>query len=229
MKQSCLVFSLEQPREQIGERLLSSMTGIGLQDIRSGSIKDGAWSALSLAGESLAKANLHIDDASGLSTHDVRSRARRVSRKSGLDLIIVDYIQLMRGEGQNRTQEVGQISTGLKALAKELKVPVIALSQLNRGLVQRPDKRPVMSDLRDSGQIEQDADLVLLIHRDEDRHGVAELNLAKHRNGPTGRVILTFLGEYCRFGNYAGLAIDMKPLAKKRSSGFDYSQTKDGE
>ena len=161
--------------------------------------------------------NIFIDDSSGLTPTEVRSRARRVYRENnGLSLIMVDYLQLMRAPGfsENRTLEIAEISRSLKALAKELQVPVVALSQLNRSLEQRADKRPVNSDLRESGSIEQDADLIMFIYRDEvyndnsDLKGVAEIIIGKQRNGPIGRVRLTFQGQYSRFDNYAGPEYD---------------------
>lgn len=159
---------------------------------------------------------MFIDDAPALSPTEIRARARRLKRKHGLGLIVVDYLQLMQvhGYSENRTNEISEISRGLKALAKELQVPVIALSQLNRNLEQRPNKRPVMSDLRESGGIEQDADLIVFIYRDEvynpdsNDKGTAEIIIAKQRNGPTGMVRLTFLGQYTRFENFAPLSYD---------------------
>jgi acetyl/propionyl-CoA carboxylase alpha subunit len=152
-----------------------------------------------------------IDETPGLTPTELRARARRVSREHGLGLVVVDYLQLMQvpGTKENRATEIAEISRGLKALAKELRVPVIALSQLNRGVEQRTDKKPVMSDLRESGAIEQDADMILLIYREEvydkntNKRGMAEIDLAKHRNGETGTFVLTFQGQYSRFLNYA--------------------------
>ena len=160
---------------------------------------------------------MYIDDASGLTPTELRSRTRRIAREhGGVSLVMVDYLQLMRvpSLSENRTLEIAEISRSLKALAKELQVPVIALSQLNRSLEQRADKRPVNSDLRESGSIEQDADLIMFIYRDEVYHddspdkGVAEIIIGKQRNGPIGKVRLTFQGQYSRFDNYAGPAFD---------------------
>jgi len=165
----------------------------------------------------LEKRNMYIDDSSGLTPTEVRSRARRIFREhGGLSLIMVDYLQLMRvpSLSDNRTLEIAEISRSLKALAKELQVPVVALSQLNRSLEQRADKRPVNSDLRESGSIEQDADLIMFIYRDEvyhensDMKGIAEIILGKQRNGPIGTVRLTFNGQWSRFDNYAGPQYD---------------------
>jgi replicative DNA helicase len=165
----------------------------------------------------LEKGQLYIDDASALTPTELRSRARRVAREhGGLSMIMIDYLQLMRvpSLSENRTLEIAEISRSLKALAKELQIPVIALSQLNRSLEQRADKRPVNSDLRESGSIEQDADLIMFIYRDEVYHddsaekGIAEIIIGKQRNGPIGKVRLTFQGQYSRFDNYAGPAFN---------------------
>lgn len=211
-----LVFSLEMPSEQLIMRLLSSLGRIEQNKIRTGQLDDEDWGRLSSTmGLLLEKGKLYIDDASALTPTELRSRARRVARDSGgLSMIMIDYLQLMRvpSLSENRTLEIAEISRSLKALAKELQVPVIALSQLNRGLEQRSDKRPVNSDLRESGSIEQDADLIMFIYRDEVYHddspdkGIAEIIIGKQRNGPIGKVRLTFQGQYSRFDNYAGPA-----------------------
>lgn len=207
-----LMFSLEMPAESITMRLFSSLGRIPQQKIRSGQLSDEDWPRLSSAVSMLSQAKLYIDDTPALSPQEMRSRARRVARENGgLSLILVDYLQLMTipSSKENRTNEVSEISRSLKALAKELDVPLIALSQLNRGLEARPDKRPVMSDLRESGAIEQDADVIAFIYRDEVYNpetpdkGVAEIIIRKHRNGPIGDVRLTFLGSYVRFENFA--------------------------
>jgi replicative DNA helicase len=159
----------------------------------------------------LSAANIFVDETPGLSPTEIRARARRLKRERGLDLVVVDYLQLMQvpGNKENRATEISAITRSLKALAKELKIPVIALSQLNRGVEQRVEKKPVMSDLRESGSIEQDSDLILLIYREEfyepntTRKGIADIIIAKHRNGPTGEVQMTFLGQYTKFENYA--------------------------
>lgn len=211
-----LIFSLEMPSDQIMMRMLASLGRINQTKVRTGQLEDEDWARLSSAIELLnSKGKMYIDDASGLTPTEVRSRARRIAREhGGLSMIMVDYLQLMTvpGMSENRTLEIAEISRSLKALAKELKVPVVALSQLNRSLEQRADKRPVNSDLRESGSIEQDADLIMFIYRDEVYHedtadkGIAEIIIGKQRNGPIGRVRLTFHGHFSRFDNYAGSA-----------------------
>jgi len=211
-----LIFSLEMPSDQIMMRMLASLGRINQTKVRTGQLEDEDWARLSSAIELLnSKGKMYIDDASGLTPTEVRSRARRIAREhGGLSMIMVDYLQLMTvpGMSENRTLEIAEISRSLKALAKELKVPVVALSQLNRSLEQRADKRPVNSDLRESGSIEQDADLIMFIYRDEVYHedsadkGTAEIIIGKQRNGPIGRVRLTFHGHFSRFDNYAGNA-----------------------
>ena len=211
-----LIFSLEMPSDQIMMRMLASLGRINQTKVRTGHLEDEDWARLSSAIELLnSKGKMYIDDASGLTPTEVRSRARRIAREhGGLSMIMVDYLQLMTvpGMSENRTLEIAEISRSLKALAKELKVPVVALSQLNRSLEQRADKRPVNSDLRESGSIEQDADLIMFIYRDEVYHedtadkGTAEIIIGKQRNGPIGRVRLTFHGHFSRFDNYAGSA-----------------------
>jgi replicative DNA helicase len=207
------LFSLEMPREQLTMRLLASRARIDAHKMRNGNLADDDWPRLTQAVGELAEAPLYIDDTPGLGPIEIRARCRRLKREHGLGLVIVDYLQLMQtpGEAESRAVAISDISRSLKALARELDVPVIALSQLNRGLEQRSDKRPMMSDLRESGAIEQDADVIMFIYRDEVYHpdnpevqGLAELIVAKQRNGPTGTVRLTFLGEYTRFENYAG-------------------------
>ncbi|EBA7147686.1 replicative DNA helicase [Salmonella enterica] len=209
-----LVFSLEMPSDQLMMRSLASLSRVDQTRIRTGQLDDQDWARISGAmGILLENRNIFIDDSSGLTPTEVRSRARRLYREhGGLSMIMVDYLQLMRVPElkDNRTLEIAEISRSLKALAKELQVPVVALSQLNRALEQRSDKRPVNSDLRESGSIEQDADLIMFIYRDEVYHentdlkGVAEVIIGKQRNGPIGTVRLTFNGHYSRFDNYAG-------------------------
>lgn len=211
---SVMIFSLEMPTEQLMMRSLASLSRVNQTSIRTGQLDDEDWARLSgTMGLLLEKKNIYIDDSSGLTPMDVRSRARRLSREhGGLSLIMIDYLQLMRvpSLSDNRTLEIAEISRSLKALAKELNVPVIALSQLNRSLEQRADKRPVNSDLRESGSIEQDADLIMFIYRDEvyhensDMKGIAEIIIGKQRNGPIGTVRLTFNGQWSRFDNYGG-------------------------
>jgi replicative DNA helicase len=209
-----LIFSLEMPSEQIMMRMLASLGRIDQTKIRTGQLDDEDWARLSSTmGLLIDKGKMYIDDAAGLTPTELRSRARRVARDNGgISMIMVDYLQLMRvpALSDNRTLEISEISRSLKALAKELQVPVIALSQLNRSLEGRSDKRPMNSDLRESGAIEQDADLIMFIYRDEvynsdsEDKGTAEIIIGKQRNGPIGRVRLTFQGHFSRFDNYAG-------------------------
>ncbi len=213
-----LIFSLEMPSEQIMMRSLASLSRVDQTKIRTGQLDDEDWARISgTMGILLEKRNIYIDDSSGLTPTEVRSRARRIAREhGGIGLIMIDYLQLMRvpALSDNRTLEIAEISRSLKALAKELNVPVVALSQLNRSLEQRADKRPVNSDLRESGSIEQDADLIMFIYRDEVYHensdlkGIAEIIIGKQRNGPIGTVRLTFNGQWSRFDNYAGPQYD---------------------
>lgn len=202
---TALVFSLEMGKEALTERALASVGGLSIGAIRSGRLSDDDDSRLFFALGKLNNAKLIIDEQGAPTIGQMRSRARRVKRQHGLDLIVVDYIQLMAGEGGNRNEQVGSITRSLKLLARELAVPVIALSQLSRDVEKRPDKRPMMSDLRDSGSIEQDADLVLMAYRDEYYNpngpfkGLAELLIRKHRMGELGDVRLTFQGEFSRF------------------------------
>lgn len=211
---SVLIFSLEMPKDQLMMRMFASLGRVDQTRIRTGMLNDDDWARItSTASVLLEKNNIFIDDTSDLTPHELRSRARRKHREcGGLAMIMVDYLQLMRvpeSDG-NRTLEIAEISRSLKSLAKELQVPVVALSQLNRSLEQRADKRPLNSDLRESGAIEQDADLILFIYRDEvynersDQKGVAEIIIGKQRNGPIGTVNLTFNGQWSRFDNYAG-------------------------
>jgi replicative DNA helicase len=208
---SVAIFSMEMPSEQLLTRMLSSIGGVPLNSIRSGQISDEDWVRVTAATSQLSGARIFIDETPGLTPTELRARARRVKREHGLELVVVDYLQLMQvpGTKENRATEIAEISRGLKALAKELGVPVIALSQLNRGVEQRQEKKPVMSDLRESGAIEQDADMILLIYREEvydkntTKRGIAEIDLAKHRNGETGPFMLTFQGQYSRFANFA--------------------------
>ena len=209
---SALVFSLEMPSEQIVMRLLSSLGRIDQNRLRTGELLDEDWTRFTGAVSQLRDKKLYIDDTAALTPADLRSRARRVDREAGgLDLIVVDYLQLMRttNNGENRAVEISEISRALKALAKEMDCPVIALSQLNRQLESRPDKRPMMSDLRESGAIEQDADVILFIYRDEvyDENsvdqGIAELIIGKQRNGPIGKVRVSYIGHLTKFEDLA--------------------------
>ncbi len=205
------VFSMEMPGDQLAMRMMSSLGRIDQHKVRTGNLDDDEWPRMTSAINILAEAKLFIDDTPAMSPMEVRSRARRLVRENGqLGMIVLDYIQLMQspGYGDNRVNEISHISRSLKALAKELDVPVVALSQLNRNLEQRPNKRPVMSDLRESGSIEQDADVIVFIYRDEVYNedspdkGTAEIIISKQRNGPIGTSRLTFLGQYTRFENY---------------------------
>ena len=209
------VFSMEMSGPQLAMRMIGSVGRVDQHELRTGTFKEDDWSRLVDAVGKLNEAQIYIDDTAGLNVLEVRSRARRLHRQSGgLSMLIIDYLQLMSGTAghreENRATEIAEISRSLKSLAKELKVPVVALSQLNRGVDSRQDKRPMMSDLRESGAIEQDADLIVFIYRDEvynpdsPKKGIAEIIVAKQRNGPVGKVDLTFLGKYTRFENYAG-------------------------
>lgn len=207
------IFSMEMPGEQLAIRMLSSMGRIDSNKLRTGRLSDADWPRLTSTSGILAKAPIFVDDSAGISPLELRARARRLWRKNdkNLGLIIVDYLQLMQSSEDNETRatEIASITRSLKMLAKELHVPVIALSQLNRALEQRPNKRPVMSDLRESGAIEQDADVIFFIYRDEvysdesDQKGVAEVIIGKQRNGPVGMAKLTFRGEFTRFEDFA--------------------------
>ena len=207
------VFSMEMGGSQLAMRMLCSVARLNQQRVRVGKINDDEWPQLVAAVQKMNEAPLFIDETPALNSMELRARARRLSRQYGkLGLVIVDYLQLMSSsrEGENRATEISEISRGLKALAKELNCPVIALSQLNRAVEQRNDKRPVMADLRESGAIEQDADVIMFIYRDEvynsdsQDKGTAEIIIGKQRNGPIGTVRLTFLGEYTKFENFAG-------------------------
>jgi len=212
-KKAVAVFSMEMDAVQLGHRLLGSVGKINQQRMRTGKLLQEDWPRVTTAVKLLEKAKIYIDETSALTPIDLRARARRLKSKEGeLGLIVVDYLQLMSGSGRNdnRTAEISEISRSLKQLARDLKCPIIALSQLNRGLEQRTNKRPIMSDLRESGAIEQDADVILFIYRDEVYNpespdkGLAEIIIGKQRAGPIGTVRLTFAGEYTKFLNYAG-------------------------
>jgi len=212
LKLPVAVFSMEMGATQLAMRMIGSVGRLPSQHLRTGRLQPDDWERLSAALGRLNDAPILIDETPSLSAIELRSRARRMMKQYGrLGLVIVDYLQLMQASttGENRATEISEISRSMKALAKELKVPVMALSQLNRSLEQRPNKRPVMSDLRESGAIEQDADVILFIYRDEvynpdtQDKGVAEIIIGKQRNGPIGTVRLTFLGEYTRFESFA--------------------------
>ncbi|MBF0137292.1 MAG: replicative DNA helicase [Magnetococcales bacterium] len=206
------IFSLEMSKEQLVMRLLSATSRVDAQALRTGRFNDDEYGRLIQAAARLSETAIYIDDTSALSVSELRSKARRLRKEKGVDLIIVDYLQLMRGSNQveNRVQEISQISQGLKAIAKELSVPVVAVSQLSRSPESRTDHRPILSDLRESGSIEQDADVVMFVFREEyykpddpSLAGRAEVNVAKQRNGPTGAVPLTFLHKFTKFENHA--------------------------
>ena len=204
------IFSMEMPSQQLAFRMISSLGRIDQTHLRTGKFPDEDWSRINTAVQLMSDAPIYIDDSASLSPTEIRARARRLKREHGLGLIVVDYLQLMQvhGSTENRATEISEISRSLKALAKELELPIIAVSQLNRSVEQRTDKRPIMSDLRESGAIEQDADLIVFIYREEvynpetPRKGVADINIAKQRNGPIGDFPLTFVGRFTKFENW---------------------------
>jgi len=216
-KKNVAIFSLEMSNEQVVQRLLAQETGIDSQRLRNGKLKEDEWSLLNHAVEVLGDTHIYLDDTPAITPLSLRTRCRRLHMEFGLDLIILDYIQLMGGDmrNENRVQEVSYISRNLKALARELNVPVLAAAQLSRAVEQRTDKRPVLSDLRESGSIEQDADIVMFIYRpdqyekDTAKNNVAEIIVAKHRNGPTGSVELVFLSHLAKFVDAASRSIDL--------------------
>jgi replicative DNA helicase len=205
--QKVAIFSLEMSCEQLVQRFISAETGIDSQRLRAGLVADHEWPKFIQATGLLSELSIFIDDTPALSILEMRTKARRLASEHSLDLIIVDYLQLMRGSGrfENRVQEVSDISRGLKALARELNIPVLALSQLSRAVEARQDKRPMLSDLRESGSIEQDADVVMFVYREDmydentDKKNIAEISIAKHRNGPTGKIHLFFRRERAQF------------------------------
>ena len=211
-KKPVVIFSMEMPAEQIVLRMFASMGRVPLSDIRTGKIREEDWPRIGMAVKTFGESKIFIDDTAAMSPTEIRAKARRLQREQGqIGVIVIDYIQLMQSgaKSDNRAAEVSEISRSLKALAKELECPVVALSQLNRSLEQRPNKRPIMSDLRESGAIEQDADVIMFIYRDEvynpdetDNKGRAEVIIGKQRNGAIGKVNLTFTGKYTRFDNF---------------------------
>jgi len=211
------VFSLEMSSQQIAMRMLACEARVDMQHLRTGRFSAEDWRKLAAASGSLAESSIFVDDTPAISVLEIRSKCRRLKREAKqLDLVLIDYVGLMSGraDADNRAQEISEITRALKALAKELHVPVIALSQLNRSLEARADKRPIMSDLRESGAIEQDADVIIFIYRDEvynkkpDNEGLAEIIVAKQRNGPIGDVKLTFIHKYTRFENHVSSGFD---------------------
>lgn len=205
------IFSLEMSKEQLVNRLFSLESQVDAQLLRTGDLKDDDWSKLAAGASTIGNSRMIIDDTPSISISEMRSKCRKYKLEMGLDMIIIDYLQLMSGKvggrAESRQQEISEISRSLKALARELEVPVVALSQLSRAVEQRPDKRPMLSDLRESGAIEQDADVVMFIYRDEyynkesEKKGIAEIIIAKQRNGPVGGVDLAWLSQYTKFGN----------------------------
>jgi replicative DNA helicase len=204
------IFSLEMSKEQLVNRLLAQESNVDASRLRNGRLKDSEWENLVMGADVIGKSELVIDDTPGISVPELRSKCRRMKLEGGLDCIMVDYLQLMSGSGRgsdSRQQEISEISRGLKEVAREMHVPLIALSQLSRAVEQRPDHRPVLSDLRESGAIEQDADVVIFLYRDDyynkdsERQGIADILIRKQRNGPLGDVELVWLPEYTKFAN----------------------------
>lgn len=210
---SVLIFSLEMSKAQLGQRLLSMESRVEMQKLKTGNIERGDWDRINMALDSLSKTNLHIDDTPGISVLEMKNKCRRLKAEKGLDLVIIDYLQLMKGEGKandSRQQEISNLSRYLKLLAREMDCPVLVLSQLSRAAEQRQDHRPVLSDLRDSGAIEQDADMVIFLYRDDyynpdnsEKPGICEVNIAKHRSGPTETIDLTWVSRYTKFSDKA--------------------------
>ena len=209
LNQPVAIFSLEMSKEQLVNRLFSLESKVDAQKLRTGNLSDSEWEKLIESAGVIGKSNLIIDDTPGITIGEMRSKCRKYKLEYGLNMIIIDYLQLMSGSGKNdsRQQEISDISRSLKALARELGVPVLALSQLSRAVEQRPDHRPMLSDLRESGAIEQDADVVMFIYRDDyynkdtEKKGIAEIIVAKQRNGPIGTIELVWLPEYTKFAN----------------------------
>ena len=206
------IFTLEMSKSEVTQRLMCSEAKVESQRLRTGKLAVDDWPRLTAACDKLAKAPIYVDDTGSINLMEIRSKARRLkSHEPNLGLIVIDYLQLMTSgtTAENRVQEVSQISRSLKVLARDLDVPILAMSQLSRAVEQRHDKRPILSDLRESGSIEQDADLVMFIYRDEyyndesDQQGIAEVNVAKHRNGPTDGIKLSFLKRYAKFSDLA--------------------------
>jgi len=211
-KASVMVFSMEMSKEQLGQRLLAMESKVSMQSLKTGKLERRDWDDINIALDILSKANIHIDDTAGVSLMEMKSKCRRLKAEEGLDLVVIDYLQLMNGEGRSdsRTQEISVISRNLKLLAKELNVPVLVLSQLSRAPEQRTDHRPMLSDLRESGSIEQDADIVIFLYRDEyynedsEAHGECEVIVAKQRSGPTGTVKVAWLDKLTKFVDSVG-------------------------
>ena len=209
---SVLIFSLEMSKAQLGQRLLAMESRVEMQKLKTGNIERNDWDRINMALDSLSRANIHIDDTPGVSVLEMKNKCRRLKSEKGLDLIVIDYLQLMKAEGRadSRQQEISTLSRYLKLLAREMDCPVIVLSQLSRAPEQRQDHRPILSDLRESGSIEQDADIVMFLYRDDhynkensEKPGVCEINLAKHRSGPTETFDLTWVARYTKFSDKA--------------------------
>ena len=207
-----MIFSLEMGKEQLGNRLLSMESRVEMENIKKGTLDNNDWDRIFLAVDNLAKANVYIDDTPDLSVFEIKNKCRRLKAEKGLDLVVVDYLQLMKSEGraENRQQEISTLSRYLKLLAREMDCPVIVLSQLSRAPDQRPNHTPVLSDLRESGSIEQDADIVLFLYRDDyyakeesEKPGICDVIIAKNRSGPTGNIELAWVGKYTKFSDIA--------------------------
>ncbi|MDD6154218.1 MAG: replicative DNA helicase [Eubacteriales bacterium] len=206
-----LIFSLEMSKEQLSQRLLSMEARVEMESIKKGKVEAEDWNRIMVASDNLYEADINIDDTADLSVFEIKNKCRRMKTEEGLDLIVIDYLQLMHGEGriESRTQEISSLTRDLKLLAKELNCPVIVLSQLSRAPEARPNHRPMLADLRESGSIEQDADIVMFLYRDDyynensENPGVCEVNIAKHRSGPTGTVDLTWVARYTKFADRA--------------------------
>lgn len=227
-QKTVLIFSMEMPEEELDERLICSLSKIDNEKIQSGNLTKEEQLKITETLPIFNSSKLYLDDSPGLTMSVLRAKCRRIKNKHGLSLVVVDYLSLMDGEGETETKKIGSISRGLKRLAKELKVPVLALSQLNRNVESRDNKRPLMSDLRQSGEIEQDADIVMFIYRHEFYHNdtpaknVAEIIISKNRAGATGKAYLTFRGNLCRFDNYYGI----KPPAYEESAAENSAKQK---
>jgi replicative DNA helicase len=235
LKRSAAVFSLEMSDKQLVQRMIGSVGHIDQHQLRTGKFPEEQWARITETTGKLAESRIFIEETYDLSPATMRAKARRLYREHpDLAVIVVDYLQLMEGDSERRVDQIAEISRGLKRIARELKIPVIALSQLNRSVEQRQDKRPMMSDLRESGALEQDADLILFLYRDEvydsnsEAKGTAEVIIAKQRSGPIGMVRLTFQSRYARFDNYAGEPISSgrsrprsKPFAMRERADID--------
>ncbi|MFV9510328.1 replicative DNA helicase [Tepidibacillus sp. LV47] len=210
-KETVAIFSLEMPASQLVQRMVSAEGNLDAHKLRTGQMEEDDWQKLTMAISTLSEAPIYIDDTPGLTVYDIRAKLRRLKAEKGLGLVVIDYLQLIHGRGKsdNRQQEISEISRQLKRIARELEVPVIALSQLSRAVEQRQDKRPMLSDIRESGSIEQDADIVAFLYRDDyynpetEKQNIVEIIIAKQRNGPVGKVELVFLKNYNKFVNYA--------------------------